>query len=130
MAEVLGDRVNALVYPDWATSQEEDVRDACAEPETLVTVAVDDTAVLGFVSVVFHDAGQTGEIDMVAVDPPAQRRGVARALTEHALTQIRARGSRLAVVATGGDDGHAPARALYESAGFTPMPLVRYYREP
>jgi hypothetical protein len=30
-------------------------------------------------------------------------------------------------VATGGDDGHAPARALYERHGFTGLPLVRYY---
>jgi hypothetical protein len=34
---------------------------------------------------------------------------------------------RLAIVATGGDPGHAPARRTYEKAGFTPLPLVRYY---
>ena len=66
---------------------------------------------------------------MIAVEPAAQRRGVARALTEHALTQMRETGCSLAEVATGGDEGHAPARALYESAGFTAFPLVRYYHE-
>jgi hypothetical protein len=35
----------------------------------------------------------------------------------------------LVQVATGGDEGHAAARALYEAAGFTGLPLVRYYRE-
>ena len=34
----------------------------------------------------------------------------------------------VAVLVTGGDDGHAPARALYERHGFTGLPLVRYYR--
>ncbi|MGZ4435804.1 MAG: hypothetical protein ACXVW7_19605 [Trebonia sp.] len=29
---------------------------------------------------------------------------------------------------TGGDPGHAPARRLYERAGFTPVPLVRYFK--
>lgn len=32
------------------------------------------------------------------------------------------------VVGTGGDPGHAPARRLYERAGFTPVPLVRYFK--
>jgi hypothetical protein len=31
-------------------------------------------------------------------------------------------------IGTGGDPGHAPARRTYEAAGFTPLPLVRYYR--
>jgi hypothetical protein len=34
----------------------------------------------------------------------------------------------LAVVATGGDPGHAPARATYERAGFTGCPQVWYAR--
>jgi hypothetical protein len=42
---------------------------------------------------------------------------------------MRAAGCTLAVVATGGDPGHASARALYDATGFTGLPLVRYYRE-
>ena len=34
----------------------------------------------------------------------------------------------IAVVETGGDPGHAPARAAYESAGFTVLPIARYFR--
>ncbi|SCE84756.1 hypothetical protein [Micromonospora mirobrigensis] len=40
---------------------------------------------------------------------------------------LRAAGVTLAVVGTGGEDGHAPARRTYEKAGFTGLPLVRYY---
>jgi hypothetical protein len=29
---------------------------------------------------------------------------------------------------TGGDPGHAPARAVYERAGFTLLPVARYFR--
>jgi hypothetical protein len=32
------------------------------------------------------------------------------------------------MVETAGDPGHAPARRLYEGAGFTPFPIVRYFR--
>ncbi|MET0563631.1 MAG: GNAT family N-acetyltransferase, partial [Gaiellaceae bacterium] len=34
----------------------------------------------------------------------------------------------IAVVETGGDPGHAPARAAYEAAGFTLLPIARYFR--
>jgi ribosomal protein S18 acetylase RimI-like enzyme len=132
MAAVLGSRLNARVYPDWAASQASGVREACVDPEIEVTVAVDGDKPVGFVAFLIDHLRthrDVGEIDMIAVDPAAQCRGIARMLTEHALTQMRAGGCTLAIVATGGDTGHAPARALYDSAGFTALPLVRYYRQ-
>ena len=87
---------------------------------------------VGFVAVVHHDETHgepnSSEIEMIAVDPDAQRRGVADALIAYAVDQARAHGSALAVIGTGGDPGHAPARAAYEKAGFTPFPQVRYYK--
>jgi GNAT superfamily N-acetyltransferase len=69
-----------------------------------------------------------GEIDMVAVDPEHQGRGLGSALVEFAVAQIAAAGVGLAEIGTGGDPGHAPARRVYEKAGFTALPLVRYYK--
>ena len=83
----------------------------------------------GFVNVAFNEAEHSGEIYMIAVDPRAQRTGIASALTEFALHQMRARGLTLAIVATGGDAGHAPARATYEKAGFTGCPQVWYAKQ-
>ncbi|PVC90671.1 GNAT family acetyltransferase [Streptomyces sp. CS090A] len=37
-------------------------------------------------------------------------------------------GVTLASIWTGGDPGHAPARRTYEKAGYTALPLVRYYK--
>lgn len=71
---------------------------------------------------VFDVATRSGEIYMVAVDPRFHRRGVGSSLTERALEEMRHRGIDLAIVATGGDPGHAPARATYDKAGFTPVP--------
>jgi len=129
MARVLGESVNALVYPDWAASQERDVRDACGDPDISVTVATDGDTIVGFVSVKIYRSSQMGEMDMIAVDAAAQRQGIGRALAECAMTQMRAEGCAVATVATGGDAGHAPARALYEELRFTSLPLVRYYRK-
>jgi hypothetical protein len=34
-----------------------------------------------------------------------------------------------AMVETGGDPGHAPARRTYEAAGFHPFPVVKYFKK-
>jgi Acetyltransferase (GNAT) family len=72
MAQVLGARINRLVYPDWAADQARAVDTACRDENAHVWVADIDTHPVGFVSVVFHDNPLSGEIDMVAVDPDHQ----------------------------------------------------------
>jgi len=69
-----------------------------------------------------------GEIYMVAVDPAHQRRGGGIALTTHATDWIRRQGMTVALIDTGGDPGHAPARRLYERAGYVPVPIVKYFK--
>ena len=65
---------------------------------------------------------------MLAVDPDYQQRGIGVALVDFADDRITELGNPLAEIGTGGDPGHAPARRLYERAGFTPVPLVRYIK--
>jgi ribosomal protein S18 acetylase RimI-like enzyme len=131
MRAVLGDAVYRHLYPDWRSMQARAVEQVCRDAAH-TWVADVGGAPVGFVAVVHHgpadDEPCSGEIEMIAVDPRHQRRGVGRQLIDHALDQMRRAGLRLAVVATGGDPGHAPARAAYENAGFTALPLVRYYR--
>ena len=111
-------------YPDWRTQQATDVGKAVdANPTWVVTV---DNDVAGFVNVTFNTETMVGEIYMIAVDPPKQRRGLATLLTQHALSEMRARKMTLAIVSTGGDPGHAPARATYERSGFVAFPQVLY----
>lgn len=124
----LGDDLARLLTPDWDAAQEQSVRDQCARDDAEVWVAVADDQLAGFVVVAVHDAeAALGAIDMVAVDPDHQRRGVGRALTDHGLAVLRGWGMAAAMVETGGDPGHAPARALYEAAGFTHLPIARYF---
>lgn len=122
--EVLGDDLYRRVHPDWRTDQAASVRDALERNHTWV--AVTDHTVTGFVNVTFDPDQRSGEIHMIAVDPAAQRQGLASQLTERALDEMRSRGIDLAVVATGGDPGHGPARATYEKAGFVGAPQVWY----
>jgi ribosomal protein S18 acetylase RimI-like enzyme len=69
-----------------------------------------------------------GVIDIIGVDPAYQRRGIGVQLTEFAVDYMKEKGMDIAVVETGGDAGHARARALYGEAGFTLLPIARYFR--
>ncbi|GAA0813417.1 GNAT family N-acetyltransferase [Spirilliplanes yamanashiensis] len=125
---VLGADIYRRVYPDWLASQERDVRQACTTHAATTWVADLGGAPAGFVTVVLNPQARSGDIEMVAVDPAHQRRGIGDALIGHAVDRMRAAGATVAGVVTGGDPGHGPARRAYEKAGFTALPLVRYYR--
>ena len=127
----VGTDVFRRLFPDWRAAQAKAVETVCTTPEHAVWVAVLDERPVGFVAsaLIDEDAAQAGEVVMIAVDPAHQGAGVAASLLTHALAELQAQGIELAVIATGGDPGHAPARALYEKFGFAGLPLVRYYRQ-
>ena len=92
-------------------------------------VALAEGRVVGFAAVAlnaFHEG--MGVVDMVAVEPEYQRSGIATQLMARSIEHMLAEGMDIAAVGTGGDDGHEPARLLYESLGFVPLPGVRYLR--
>jgi ribosomal protein S18 acetylase RimI-like enzyme len=123
---LMGETLYQRVHPDWEADQATSVRDALARHTTWVAVTAG--RVCGFVNVNFDDAARAAEIYMIAVDPSAQRSGIGSRLTEYAIAEMRDRDIDLAIVATGGDPGHAPARRTYEKAGFTGVPQVWYTR--
>ena len=128
MERILGPSgVFAVLYPDWRACQRQAVEAALVAPGMHVRVAEADGVVAGFVAATLPDE-RTGEVHMLAVDPPFQRRGVGTALLEVATTWIAGQGRAVALVGTGGDPGHAPARRVYERAGFTGLPGVHYLR--
>ena len=116
-------------HPDWRVTQKDAVESVCADVETLVWTASEGSQTIGFVAVKLHSDERLGEIYMIAVDPKSQRRGVATALTKHALAWCKESGMTTVMVDTGGDPGHAPARRTYESAGFRPFPIARYFKK-
>lgn len=128
--KTMGEDVYGTFYPDsWQASQQQAVADVCAADDTHVWVALDDETAVGFVAVKLHEADNMGEIYMVAVDPDFQGQGIGHALTEFALEWMREAGMSIAMVETGGDPGHAPARRTYEKTGFTLWPVARYFKK-
>ena len=125
----LGDPIFLRLHPDWAAGQAEAVRQTCANADRHVLVAIgDDDRPIGFAAIwlnAYHP--KMGAVDMIAVDPEYQRRGVARELMRLAADHMRAAGMDIALVETGGDPGHAPARATYQAIGYTLLPIARYF---
>jgi ribosomal protein S18 acetylase RimI-like enzyme len=129
LREVLGDKIFLRLHPDWRSNQAEAVKSSCLSEQRDVFVAVADGKPVGFAAVVlnaFHEG--MGVIEIIGVDPDYQRRGISSRLTEQATEYMQRSGMDIAVVETGGDPGHAPARAAYQAAGFTLLPIARFFR--
>jgi GNAT superfamily N-acetyltransferase len=128
-ARILGPTIYPIVYPDWRRQQAEGVAAVCKDTAKYhVWVAEVGGVVVGFIAYVLNPEDQTGEVDLLAVHPDYQNAGIGTDLNNFVLDKMREAGMRLAVVGTGGDPGHAPARRSYEKAGYTGLPLVRYYK--
>jgi GNAT superfamily N-acetyltransferase len=129
LERVLGSAVFRRMHPDWREDQQRAVEEVCASQETRVWVAEVNGETVGFVATGVYDSELSmGEITMLAVDPDHQTGGLGTALTEFALDGLKDAGMRIAMVETGGDPGHAPARRTYERAGFTLLPVARYFK--
>ena len=127
LEQALGRDLFARLHPDWRQDQESAVRAVLADPGMRVWVAAAGPEPIGFVAATLHQDRLMGEIYMLAVDPPHQRQGTGAALTDTATGWLRESGMRVAMIDTGGDPGHAPARRVYERAGYTALPVARYF---
>ncbi|HYB99753.1 MAG TPA: GNAT family N-acetyltransferase [Candidatus Limnocylindrales bacterium] len=114
-------------YPDWRDSQRKVVEKTCMAEDSTVWVSRVGQQVVGFAALKLDAEDGMGEIYMIAVDPDHQRSGVATALMQHALAWMKQRGVAVAMVETGADPGHAPARRTYESLGFSEFRVARYF---
>lgn len=117
-------------YPaGWRARQSADLSALLDDQPGDVAVALDGETAVGWICVTLHPEDSMGEIHVLAVDPRHQRRGIATLLMEYAYEIVRAAGMRMVMVETGGDPGHAAARATYEDAGFQRWPVARYFKD-
>lgn len=95
---------------------------------TIVTEV--DGEIAGFISYAIDRAREVGTIHYNAVAPDFQGHGVGTTQVERALEIFRDAGMKIACVGTGLNEGHAPARRMYEKAGFEPVIEYRMYSKP
>jgi ribosomal protein S18 acetylase RimI-like enzyme len=70
---------------------------------------------------------QTAEIKRMYVAPAGRRAGLARRMLAHLERTAAAQGAEAMILETG--TAQPEAMALYESAGYTPIPSFGYYRD-
>ncbi len=128
LEEALGVEIFRRLHPDWRVDQDNAVRAVLADPAMEVWVAESAAVPTGFVAAKLDPDSSIGEVYMLAVDPETQDQGVGSALTELATNWLRSSGMHVAMIDTGGDPGHAPARRVYEKANFTILPIARYFK--
>jgi ribosomal protein S18 acetylase RimI-like enzyme len=128
--QTLGPNIYRLIWPDWKTSQRDGVEMVCRDSDKYtVWVAELEGIVVGFLAYELHIKDKTGEVQLLAVHPEYQNRGIGTELNNFALEKMKESGMKMARVETGGDPSHAPARRSYQKAGYTALPLVRYFKD-
>ena len=97
-----------------------------ASPDITFWTAWDDDALLGMAAMREIDAAH-GELKSMRTAVAARRRGVARALLDHAVAAAHRRGYRRLSLETGTAPMFAAANRLYERAGFVDGPVFGHY---
>lgn len=127
--DLMGDELFEHQHGTW----EQDYRD---EVPTLhypsagrhVIVCVADETIVGYVSWKVGPKPRHGQIYILAVAPDWRGYGVGRQLCDHAIAAMKDSGVDVVGIGTGDDDFHSPARGLYESLGFTKIPIAGYLK--
>ncbi|MBC8453322.1 MAG: GNAT family N-acetyltransferase [Chloroflexi bacterium] len=127
--EIIGDELFDLTTPDPDDKKRQQVTRACQDDSpTIVWVAEFDDEIAGFITVDMNHETLVAEIGNNAVSPNHQHRGIGTQMYEFVLDYMRQSGMKYAIVETGGDESHAPARRAYEKVGFAgAVPSVVYH---
>jgi GNAT superfamily N-acetyltransferase len=127
--QILGHEIYTAIWPDWKAGQRKGVETVCRGAENImVWVAEVDGNVVGFLAYELNRNNKIGEVQLLAVHPDDQNKGVGTALNDFALKKMKEEGMTMARAETGGDPAHAPARKSYENAGYTGLPVARYFK--
>ncbi len=127
--EMLGDALFCHRCAAWEDDKRTQVEWHVREHPELAIVTEAEGEIVGFLTYRLFPDKKEGEIGNNAVDPAYQGHGIGRRQCEYALRLFAEAGMVCATVFTGLDEAHAPARAMYEKAGFDKStPHIRYYK--
>ncbi len=128
--DLLGEEIASVALAKEEIEQARLLEEICkGEPGREVYVAERDGEIAGFCGLYMNTETKVGEIDLNAVHPDHQNKGVGSRLYAFVLDRLKQAGMTVATVGTGGDASHAPARRAYRKAGFGPsIPNVYMYR--
>jgi ribosomal protein S18 acetylase RimI-like enzyme len=127
---LLGDAVFQHQHGNWREDYENEIPSLDSPEEgRFMAQAEVEGHIAGFIAWKIGAKQGHGEIYLLAVAPNHRRTNVARTLCSHAMHEMKSNDVVVVEVGTGGDEFHAPARALYESLGFTMIPVAAYLKK-
>lgn len=116
--ELYGEDLFARMMPNVESRKGEEVRRYCEKNPDCVFVCEEEGRIVGFVTFRIDGNKGMGEIGNNAVDPDCGLKGIGQQMYRAVLDHFRKLGLAFAMVNTGLDEAHAPARRAYERAGF------------
>ena len=127
---IVGKEIAAIALANLEQEQAEHLDRISGDgSDHLVFVVEHGTEIIAFCAISLDQRTCVGEIDLNAVHPDHQGKGIGTWMYSAMLHRMKQAGMRAATVGTGGDASHAPARRAYEKAGFGPaIPSLYYYR--
>jgi ribosomal protein S18 acetylase RimI-like enzyme len=128
---LVGEDVFRLEFSDWDQAQGDYLQSICATNSGKeIYVATVDEAVVGFIGLSMNRACRRGEIDLNAVDPEHQGKGIGEFIYRFAIRRMQDAGIKVVKVSTGADSSHVQARRAYEKAGFNVfIPSIMMYQK-
>jgi len=94
-----------------------------------VWVTEEDGAIIGFCSYTMSGVRKVGTVHYNGVALAGRGKGIGTMQVQKILEVFRAAGMEIACVGTGLNEGHAPARRVYEKCGFKPVIEYRMYSQ-
>jgi ribosomal protein S18 acetylase RimI-like enzyme len=126
---LVGELIFSIQHGNWRDDYRTQVA-GLHDPDAHKYIAVGEEGdvLAGYVGWAVDPARRHGRITILAVAAGHRRENLGTALCEHAFAAMREQGAQMVEIGTGGDDFHAPARALYESLGCIQLPVAVYFR--
>ena len=118
LEDSFGKELYNTVSPDCRNSKTPALKKHFAAHPEWLYVAERNNKIVGFICFNINKTNRTGSIGDNAVDPTCGEKGVGQEMYKAVLDTFRREGCLAAMVTTGSDPAHAPARRAYERAGF------------
>ncbi|MCK4566165.1 MAG: GNAT family N-acetyltransferase [Candidatus Thorarchaeota archaeon] len=114
----------------WEERKTKQNHDLFAEHPEWVWVLEQNSDIIGFVTFKIDSEKGFGLIENNGVFPQHAGRGLGKFMYRHVLDYFRKQGLKVAMVETGLDDPHIPARKAYKAVGFDrSAPIVLYWQD-
>ncbi len=111
----------------WQERKKKQNHDLFSEHPEWIWVLEQNSKLIGFVTFKINFDRGLGIIDNNGVLPEFAGKGFGKFMYRHVLDYFRKQGLKVAMVETGLDDPHIPARKAYEGVGFDRSTPVVYY---